>query len=372
MILRQSTQHLQRWITALAYLVAGLGVVAAGVGVLTAWGHVHGSFVTLRGVAVSIQGGGLYAHDSVSGAAQAIGQDFVTLLVGVPLLLVATRVAATGSVRGQLMRTGALAYFAYTYLLLAFGAAYNELFLIYVALFSASAFAFVLSVVSVDAGRLRDHFSPRFGRRRVGWALIGFGAILALMWLGRIVPSLLAGKAPPGLENYSTLFVQAGDLGIVIPAAIVAGALLVRRRSFGYLLAPVMLVMASAFGLALLAMSASMAVAGVEISLAEVAFFSVLAVGFLVATMHMLSSLRAHAGANLHDVSDNPQAQHPALALARQALVPSQNVVTQQSASRAPTERDELVAGRVHSDVTFYGALPDGSTACVATPDGVR
>jgi hypothetical protein len=179
MINRESTQHLQRWIAALGSLVAGLGVVAAGVGVLTAWGHVHGSFVTLRGVPVSIQGGGLYAHDSVSGAAQAIGQDFVTLLVAVPLLLVAMRVAATGSIRGQLLRAGALAYFAYTYLLLAFGAAYNELFLIYVALFSASAFGFVLSVTSIDAGRLQDHFSPHFGRRRVGWALIGFGAACA-------------------------------------------------------------------------------------------------------------------------------------------------------------------------------------------------
>jgi len=76
----------QHWITALGALVAGLGAFAAGVGVLTAWGHVHYSFTTLRGEVVSMQGGGLYAHDSVSGAAQAIGQDFVTLLVAVLLL----------------------------------------------------------------------------------------------------------------------------------------------------------------------------------------------------------------------------------------------------------------------------------------------
>lgn len=295
MILRPGTQHLQRWITALASLVAALGTVAAGVGILTAWGHVHRSFVSLRSEAVSIQGGGIYAHDSVSGAAQAIGQDFVTLLVAVPLLLVASRMASTGSVRGQLMRAGALAYFAYTYLLLAFGATYNELFLVYVAVFSASAFGLVLGVVSIDSGRLPDHFSPRFARGRVGWALIGFGAVLALMWLGRIAPSLVAGTAPPGLDNYSTLFVQAGDLGIVIPTAILAGSLLLRGQAFGYLLAPVMLVMASAFGLALLAMSASMALGGVEIAPVEVVIFSILALVFLVANVHTLLSVRAHA-----------------------------------------------------------------------------
>ncbi len=308
MILRQSTQHLQRWITALSALVAGLGAVAAGVGVLTAWGHVHHSFVTLRGESVSIQGGGLYGHDPVSGAAQAIGQDFVTLLVAVPLLLVALRMVSSGSIRGQLMRAGALAYFAYTYILMAFGDTYNELFLVYVALFSASSFGFVLCVVSFDANRLQDHFSERFGRRRVGWALIGFGALLTLMWLGRIVPSLLAGKPPPGLDSYSTLFVQAGDLGIVIPTAILAGALLVRRQAFGYVLAPVMLVMASAFGLALMAMSASMILAGVEIPLVELFFFSALAVVFLVATVHMLSSVRTSepAGHVGSAVSANP------------------------------------------------------------------
>jgi hypothetical protein len=291
MILRPGTQHLQRWTARLTYLVAGLGVVAAGVGVFTAWGHTHRSFVTLRGELVSIQGGGLYGHDSVSGAAQAIGQDFVTLLVAVPLLLLATWMASKGSIRGQLMRAGALAYFAYTYILLAFGATYNELFLVYVVLFSASAFGFVLSVVSFDAARLQDHFSRRFGRQPVGWALIGFGALLTLMWLGRIVPALLSGTPPPGLGNYSTLFVQAGDLGMVIPTTILAGTLLVRGQAFGYVLAPVMLVMASAFGLALLAMSASMAVAGVEIALVELVFFSALAVVFLVATVHMLSSV---------------------------------------------------------------------------------
>jgi hypothetical protein len=199
------------------------------------------------------------------------------------------------------MRAGALAYFAYTYILLAFGATYNELFLVYVAIFSTSAFGFVLSVVSLDAGRLQDHFSRRFARRSVGWALISFGALLTLMWLGRIVPALFSGTPPPGLGNYSTLFVQAGDLGIVIPTTILAGTLLVGGRAFGYVLAPVMLVMASAFGLALLAMSAAMSVAGVEIGLVELIFFSLLAVVFLVATVHMLLNVRTHVDAAVLD-----------------------------------------------------------------------
>ena len=296
MVTRDAAGHPQRWITGLASLVASLSVLAAGTGILTGWGHVHRAFVTLRGETVSIQGGGLYGHESVSVAAQAIGQDFVTLLVAVPLLVVAARMASRGSVRWLLLRTGALGYFAYTYLLMAFGGTYNELFLVYVALFSASSFGFILSIVSIDPSRLQGEFGPRFARRPVGWSLVGFGALLALLWLGRIVPSLLLGKTPPGLESDTTLFVQAGDLGIIIPTAVLTGILLIRGRALGHLLAAVMLVNASTFGLALLAMAASMTISGVVVAPIEMVFFSAITIVFLVATAHTLTSVRAHPG----------------------------------------------------------------------------
>ena len=296
MVIREGSDGLNRWITGLASVVASLGVLAAGTGILTGWGHVSRTFVTLRGETVSIQGGGLYGHESVSIAAQAIGQDFVTLLIAVPLLLTGVRMASRGSTRGLLLRSGVLAYFSYTYLLMAFGGTYNELFLVYVALFSASSFGFILSIMSIDPIRLKEQFIPRFARRPVGWSLVGFGALLALLWLGRIVPSLLTGKTPPGLESDTTLFVQAGDLGIIVPTAILVGVLLVRGRAFGYLLASVMLINASTFGLALLAMAASMTAAGVAVAPVEMVFFSVLTVIFVAATTHTLRSVRAHPG----------------------------------------------------------------------------
>jgi hypothetical protein len=49
--------------------------------------------------------------------------------------------------------------------------------------------------------------------------------------------------------------VQAGDLGLVVPLAILSGALLLRRRPVGYLLASVLLVKGATFGLALVAVA---------------------------------------------------------------------------------------------------------------------
>jgi hypothetical protein len=282
-------------ITGLSLLISALALVATLTGVFTASGAQHTVFLSLRGETVSIKGGGLYTYESVSGAAQAIGQDWVTLLVGVPLLLIGAYLASRGALRWKLLQAGALWYFAYTYLLMAFGGAYNQLFLVYVALYSASIFAFLLSLHAIDVGSLPARFSPHFARRTIAWLVIGIGALLALLWLGRIIPALLTGAVPFGLESYSTLFVQAGDLGLVVPLAIVGGALLLRRRPVGYLLASVLLVKGATLGLALVAMMFTQAVAGVAIAPVEVVFFGTVALVCCVGTFHLIRSVPGRA-----------------------------------------------------------------------------
>jgi hypothetical protein len=279
------------WITGLSLLISLLAAVATSVGIFTANGQHHRTFLTLHGQLVSLQGGGLYANESVSGAAQAIGQDVITLVIAIPLLLAATVLAARGSLRGQLLRAGVLWYFAYTYLLMAFGAAYNPFFLLYVALYSASLAAFMLSWRSLDARQLKNHISRRFARRTIAWLLIGFGLVLALLWLGRIVPSLMAGNPPAGLESYSTLFVQAGDLGLVVPLAILSGALLLKRHPLGYLLAGVLLVHGATLGLALISMTITMARSGIAFAPVEAGFFGILTVVCLAGVVHLLACL---------------------------------------------------------------------------------
>ena len=76
--------------------------------------------------------------------------DAITLVLAIPLLVVSTVLYRRGSLKGGLVLVGALAYFLYNYGSMAFGAAYNTLFLVYVALFSASLFGLVLALTSFD------------------------------------------------------------------------------------------------------------------------------------------------------------------------------------------------------------------------------
>jgi hypothetical protein len=236
-------------LVALAALSAVLALIAAGVGLLAQGGAGPFAFTTLRGATVQIYGQGVYQYDTSLVAIGFRMADVVTLMLGVPLLVVAVVAYRRGSLRGGLLLTGALAYFTYTYGSMALGAAYNNLFLLYVVLFSASLFALIIALTSFDLAALRSSFADTFPRRALGMYLIVSGVVLALVWLVlSIIPALLAGQVPPEVASYTTFMTGVLDLGVVAPALVVAGALLLRRDPPGYLLATTMLVFTAILG----------------------------------------------------------------------------------------------------------------------------
>lgn len=178
------------WLSA---LIAVLALVAADIGLFSQNGGSSFSFTTLHGLTVQIYGQGLYAYDTSLVAVGYRAGDAVTLVLGVPSLVLSLLLYWRGSLKGGLLLAGALAYFLYVYGSLAFGAAYNPLFLIYVALFSASLSAFVLALSSFDLRSLVAHFSPHLPRRSIAGFLFAVGLFLLVMWLGLIVPPLLRG-----------------------------------------------------------------------------------------------------------------------------------------------------------------------------------
>jgi hypothetical protein len=288
----KSTHIKSAWTTGLSALVASLALGATAAGILTAFGQTHRTFVTVRGESVTLQGGGLYANESASMAAQGVGMDTVTLLVALPLLLIATYMARRGSTRGRVLQVGAFFYFAYSYLVILFGVMFNPLFLVYVGLLSASLAGLILSVLSIDISRLPAQFSPRFARRTIAWTVIGVSLMFLVLWLSRIVPFIASGAPPVGLESYTTLSVQAADLSLVIPLSVIAGVLLLRYQSAGYLLiVPVVLFLAT-MGLALGAMVAAMAAMGTSVGLADVAPAAVTATIGLTLAVHTVFSIK--------------------------------------------------------------------------------
>ena len=211
--------------------------------------------------------------------------DAVTLALGLPLLVVSLLLYRRGSLKGGLMLTGPLAYLLYNYGSLAFGAAYNILFLVYLAIFSASLFALVIALRAIDADTLVAHPSPRLPLRAIGIYLIVSGMALCVLWIGlSIIPALLQNQAPPELAHYTTVITFVVDLAIIAPALIVAGILLLRRAPLGYLLASTLLVFTDALGISLIAMGLTQRQAG----LMSIGQFIGFVVSFAILTLFAL------------------------------------------------------------------------------------
>lgn len=248
------------------------------------------AYTNHRGETVMIHGHGLYFYDTVSTAAQMQGNDLITLVVGLPLLAISTWMAFQGSLRGRLLLSGTLGFFLYTYMSMSMLTAYNSLFLVYVALFILSLYAFILSLMAIDVATLPRHFSPHLPHRWIASVLFAVGGFLSLAWIGRIGSPLLQGQTP-ALENTTTLVIQAMDLTLIAPLAILAGILLLRRLAWGYMLASLVVLKGLTMALAVSTMAINMALQGVPDSLGIMIPFLVLTLLNLITAVLLLKNV---------------------------------------------------------------------------------
>ncbi len=281
-------QSTLRW---LVPLIGILALVAAGTGLFHQTDGQPYPFTSHRGENVTIYGQGTYAYETVSSAAQAKANDLVTLVLGLPLLVVSTWLAFRDSLRGRLLLTGTLGFFLYTYISMTFLAAFNVLFLVYTALYSLSLFAFILSMMSFDLETLPEKFSKKLPHRWIAGLLFFVGGFLTLAWLGRILPPILQNQIPL-LENATTMVIQAMDLGLVLPLAVLGGILLLQRSAWGYLLASVALMKGMTMGIAVSAMGINMALQGVPDSLGILIPFMVITLLNLVMAVILLKNVK--------------------------------------------------------------------------------
>lgn len=223
-------------VAVLSLLIAALSVVAAGGGLWWAESAAPVPFETARGQTVLLQGSGVYRYESVFVAAGFRGQDLVTVALAVPLLVLAAfRHRRRPSPRTGLILLAVQAYFLYVYATMALGAAYNDLFLLYVALFAASLYAFIVLFVQTRAalgGAARG--LPRHGPAIY---FLAAGLVTLVVWAGPLVAALVRSAPPPSLDHYTTTFTFGLDLAVITPAALMAAILVWRRDLLGHVIA---------------------------------------------------------------------------------------------------------------------------------------
>jgi hypothetical protein len=217
-------------------------------------------------VAASLAGlliDGLY-RDNPFVAAGWRGNDLVTLVIAVPLLIGSLTLARRGSDRARLVWVGVLYYTLYNYAFYLFGAAFNPLFLAYVALFALPIFALIFGLVGMDVEALRRGFGPRTPVRAVAVAMCLLGGALGAFWIAMSAPGPLTAQTLDLIARYdaATNLIAALDLTFIVPAFVLGGVWLWMQRPWGYVLAGMITVSGAVYMAVLAASALSQARAG--------------------------------------------------------------------------------------------------------------
>ncbi|USZ68202.1 hypothetical protein NGM10_00315 [Halorussus salilacus] len=247
--------------------------------------------LTVVATAVGLSVPGFY-RDAPVLLPQIYGQDLLTLVVATPALTASLYFANRGSLRGYVAWLGVTGYLLYTYASYAFMTAFNELYLVYVALLWLTLFAFVGGMVRLDARALKRAVGDAPVRSYVAFQLV-LAALVALLWLAEIVPATLAGTTPPSVAeaDLPTSVIHSLDLGVVAPAFVLSAYWLRERRAWGYAFTAVLLVKVATLGGAVLAMALFMMLDGQTVPLPQVLIFGALTLAGLFLTGRFLRSI---------------------------------------------------------------------------------
>lgn len=218
------------------------------------------------------------------------GNDWITLVLAVPILIVSWRLARRGSRRAELVWLGMLDYTLYNYAFYLFGAAFNLHFLLYAALFAASLYALPCGLLQLGhRGLPAIRARPRLARAVAGY-LFATALLLFTLWCGLSLGYVFSGRVPaPIVETgHPTGIVFALDLTLLVPPLLLAAIWLWRSNPWGTALG----IMLSAKGFVYtlgLGLSTLFAVeAGFDNAAAQLPLWLALSIGSLVCLIALL------------------------------------------------------------------------------------
>lgn len=204
-------RHLLRTAMVLSVLI-GSGMVASSLA---------GLFIT------GLYPDGAWAREALRGG------DLATLAVAVPLLLGALILSARGSRRAQVVWVAMLGYSIYNYAYYVFGAEFNDVFLLHIAILSMSIFALALLVPRLDVAGIAARIRGGAVARWVGAFLVLVGLGQGGLWAFLIVRFALTGELLADIPEGGQHLVFALDLALLAPTLVLAGILLFRRTAVG-------------------------------------------------------------------------------------------------------------------------------------------
>ena len=225
------------------------------------------------------------------------GNDLVTLLLATPLLTIGYGLSRRGSPRGTALWLGMLAYTLYNYAFYVFGAAFNQLFLVYVAILALSTLGLIHGLTSPEAQRVLRAAAIGRVERAVGMFVIMVSSVLGISWVAVSSGYLWTGTVPAMVRavGHPTNVAGALDLWLVVSFGLLGGVWLWRRRDWGYLVAAIWTVKGAVYMTALSAASIAAFTSGAVDDLSQLGLWVPIGAGCAICSVLLLRSCPAGA-----------------------------------------------------------------------------
>jgi hypothetical protein len=171
----------------------------------------------------------------------ALGNDLVTLVLGVPILTGSLIYSIRGSFRGTLLWLGSLYYMLYNYAFYLLGVPVSKLFPVFVGLFTFSAFALVFGVAGLDMEKVGRQFTAKTPARTIAAWMFFLGLMITRVWMVPWLKFALYGVSPRVYDSENAYRVIATvDLVFMVSLLFPTAYWLWKRRPLGFVLAAMM------------------------------------------------------------------------------------------------------------------------------------
>jgi hypothetical protein len=186
---------------------------------------------------------GFYSAETLNWQAQSTWQDIIDLFLIVPCLLITSILAYSNNKAAIMVWGGVVLYLTYTFVLYCFDIHFNKLFVIYCLCLGLSFYSFIYFLFRNYIVTQNGNFENKSVIRIIGIYFIIISVIFYFLWLAEIIPSMLKNTIPKSVAETGlfTNGVHVIDLAVFLPAVFLTGISLLKRKSFGLILTPVLL-----------------------------------------------------------------------------------------------------------------------------------
>lgn len=193
----------------------------------------YATSLIIAGLMAVISAAGILYRDTIypseTYAQNFVANDFITLVIGVPVLLLSMWLAYRGKLIGLLFWPGALFFGVYNYIVYAYAMPLDWARLIYLVLLALCLYCMIGLIACINGDAVRERLKGSVPEKFGGGVLVGLGVLFMAIAAAGMVTSILNGAVIPDTE----MGLHITDF-LIAPAWIIGGVMLWRKKPLGY------------------------------------------------------------------------------------------------------------------------------------------